>query len=249
MSVTIVMCCCQRFKHAQHTVHIFTSKNCSLLSTRPLFKWWPWMHSVNLPIHSSLILSLDCRISVMLAPTTPCALLEPTHIQYTISKIWRWRIRHLVSLYKHVNMASILYTRIKIVILEGKVICHRYRNTDVSLGQKIWFHLSSPITKYHIKFVYIVNPVSSHEGLAGRCEISWTAPSVLFTTCLPTPLHILPGWYEERAIPYIPIPEQQFLSTQCHCHSVLWHTGSLFNIFISNDNDISLLHHPLRKSK
>ncbi len=44
-------------------------------------------------------------------------------------------------------------------------------------------------------------------------------------------------------------PEEEFLSTQCCCHMVLWRTSSHLIIIISNGDNISLLHDPLRKSK
>ncbi len=45
-------------------------------------------------------------------------------------------------------------------------------------------------------------------------------------------------------------PEEQFLSTQCSCHPVLWQTVSHhIIIIIFNYNIISLLHLTLRKSK
>jgi hypothetical protein len=77
------------------------------------------------------------------------------------------------------------------------------------------------------KYIYIVNPVVFHEGLAGRWEPSWDWSGCCVLCLFPHPfLHV---WYVERIL-YIWSPEEPFLSTslstQCHCHSILWHTGS-----------------------
>jgi hypothetical protein len=62
---------------------------------------------------------------------------------------------------------------------------------------------------------------------------------------LPPPQFYLSDmWRELSILSY----EEQFLSTQCRCHSVLWHTGSHYVIIIFIINFISLLL-TLRKSK
>jgi hypothetical protein len=53
--------------------------------------------------------------------------------------------------------------------------------------------------------------------------------------------------YVERA--YELSTEEQFLSTHCHYHSVLRHTGSHHIIIVIISNIISLLHLTPRKSK
>ncbi len=98
--------------------------------------------------------------------------------------------------------------------------------------------------------MHIVNTVLQHEGSAGRV---WTQLGLLYASHWPKatiPPPFLTIWYMERYLLYIQSPEEQFLSTQCRCHAVLWHTGSrCIIIIIINCNIISVLHHPLRKRK
>jgi hypothetical protein len=73
----------------------------------------------------------------------------------------------------------------------------------------------------HNNWIGFINPVLQHEG----------------STDMREELYI----YTE--------PRGRIHSTQCCCHAGLWRTGSHLSIIISINDDISLLHHPLRKSK
>jgi hypothetical protein len=64
----------------------------------------------------------------------------------------------------------------------------------------------------------------------------------------PPPPFYLPDMWGENYI-CILSAEEQFLSTQCRCHSVFCHTGSHYIIIIFNLNTISLLLLTLSKSK
>ncbi len=70
---------------------------------------------------------------------------------------------------------------------------------------------------------------------------------VLTVRFLPRPyLYLLDMWWELN----IQSPEEQFLSTQCCCHSsTLWHTGSHCIIIVITSIIIFLLHFTLRKIK
>jgi hypothetical protein len=93
-------------------------------------------------------------------------------------------------------------------------------------------------------------PCKLHKEPAGRCEtqlgplIMSSCPSISIT-----PPNIFTCLICGESYMYILSPEEQFLSTQCRWHSVLWHTGSYRIIIMIISNIISLLHLTLRKSK
>ncbi len=75
------------------------------------------------------------------------------------------------------------------------------------------------------KFVNIKNPFYRMTDQLGGVEPIWDC-SVCRADC-PCPsssaqLYLSDMWRE----PYLLSPEEQFLSTQCCCHSVFWHTDS-----------------------
>jgi hypothetical protein len=95
--------------------------------------------------------------------------------------------------------------------------------------------------------VYIRNSVLSHERPAGRCwNPAGTASCVVLTVYFLCP----PNFYWSDMWRELDIlsPEEQFFSTQCRCHLVLWHTGSHRIVIVINCNIISLLHLTLWKS-
>ncbi len=89
---------------------------------------------------------------------------------------------------------------------------------------EIWVHL---------------DPILLHEGLAWRCGIQLGPFCVILPVRFPPPIHFyLSDMWREL---YLPSPEEQFLSTQCCCHSVLWHTDSQFSALSSPSNTTSSL--------
>ncbi len=86
----------------------------------------------------------------------------------------------------------------------------------------------------------------SHIGPAERCETQLGLLNVLCQLSLYPPHFDLSDLQREL---YILSAEEQFLSTQCCCHSVLWHTVLHRSIIFIISNSISLLHFSRRKSK
>ncbi len=64
----------------------------------------------------------------------------------------------------------------------------------------------------------------------------------------PPPHTFLPVCYAKRAIYCIPSPEEQFLSIQCRCYLVLWHTGSVLDS-VSQSCDVVLVRRAISSGK
>ncbi len=93
--------------------------------------------------------------------------------------------------------------------------------------------------------MYIGKPVLLYEGPAGRWKPCWDCSMCHSDPLLPpTPYFYLSDMWWEL---YTQSPEEKYLSTQCHCHLVSWHTSSRRIIIVIISNMISLLHPTQRR--
>ncbi len=111
--------------------------------------------------------------------------------------------------------------------------------------QEKWLHCLPLSQNNCVKRAGLMDCCGNHNKVQLRgVRPSWPAWCVVLTVCILPPLLVLPAW-DICGESYIYSTESK---TQCHCHSVLWHTGSHHIIVIFNFNYISLLL-TLRKSK
>ncbi len=105
--------------------------------------------------------------------------------------------------------------------------------------------ITSPLTRPSYPPSFSPLPTSTYNNAT---QTTLKSPCLLLSGTLTHPPH---GWPSDmRGELYILSAEEQFLSTKCRCHLVLWHTGSqrIIILFIIS-NFIYLLLLTLRKQK